>query len=162
MITAARLAGFFAAHAVWCVSDGSPLVPMLAYTTADDERKLERMAHDDPGAAVTYGRERLRENEMDATDAVLLYDGRITMEKGKMDAVLVEMRAWFSPDSEAVLAIPYTPKEAGGFLVHKPKVLTWKNCDDFELKSVVQAFFEGVDEHEEGSKVWNACLDQSK
>ncbi len=31
MHNSARLAGFFAAHAIWCVSDGGPLIPMVAY-----------------------------------------------------------------------------------------------------------------------------------
>jgi quercetin dioxygenase-like cupin family protein len=42
MITASKLADSFAAHAIWCVSDGESLVPMLAYTTEDDNRKHQR------------------------------------------------------------------------------------------------------------------------
>lgn len=82
MITASKLAGFFAAHAIWCVSDGETLTPTLAYTTEADERKMERLVHnDDLEASVAYGKEKLESNEMDATDAVLLYDGRIPIGK---------------------------------------------------------------------------------
>jgi hypothetical protein len=35
MITAAELAGFIAAHAVWCVSDSDGLTPMVAFATPD-------------------------------------------------------------------------------------------------------------------------------
>lgn len=52
MISASKLAGFFAAHAIWCVSDGETLIPMLAYTTADDERKVDRLVSDTVAASV--------------------------------------------------------------------------------------------------------------
>src|SRR5262249_53260242 len=133
MITASKLAGFFAAHAIWCVSDGDTLTPMLAYTTEDDERIMERFVNDDLGASVAHGNQKLESNEMNATDAVLLYDGRIPIGKEKLDAIIIEMRTYFSPDSEAVMAVPYTPRQSGEFRVHKPKLLGWKNCDDFDM-----------------------------
>jgi hypothetical protein len=163
MITAARLAGFFAAHAVWCVSDGETFVPMLAYTTEDDERKMERLVvNNDAQASVAHGQEKLAANDMDANDAVLLYDGRIPIGNEKVDAIIIEMRAYFSPDAEAILAVPYTPKQAGNFRVHKPKLLDWKHCDDFDIDAALQSFFDGVNEHEKGAKIWNECLDESK
>ena len=162
MITASKLAGFFSAHAIWCVSDGEALIPMLAYTTADDERQMERLVGDDLESSVAYGKEKLESNEMDANDAVLLYDGRITLGKEKMDAIIVEMRAFFLAGAEAVLAVPYTPKAAGRFRVHKPKLIGWSNCDDCDLDAALQSFFDGVHEHEKGAKIWNDCLDESK
>lgn len=163
MITALNLAGFFAAHAIWCVSDGETLIPMLAYTTADGERRMERLVTDDDlAASVVCGKERLEANEMDADDAALLYDGRITLGGEKIDAVLIEVRAYFSPGSEAMLAVPYTPKASGQFRVHKPKLLAWKNCEDFEMSVALQSFFEGVAVHEQGSAIWNESLDESR
>ena len=163
MITASKLAGFFASHAVWCVSDGETLVPMLAYTTADEERKMERLAiNDDLEASVTYGRKKLESNEMDARDAVLLYDGRIPIGKEKVDAIIIEMRAFFSPDSKAIMAVPYTPKASGRFRVHRPKLVEWTECNDFDMNAAIQSFFEGVDSHEKGAKIWQDCLDESK
>jgi hypothetical protein len=163
MITTSELAGFFAAHAIWCVSDGDTLIPILAYTTANDERNMERlMVNDDLAASVAYGKEKLQANEMDANDAVLLYDGRILIGKEKVDAIIIEMRAYFAPDSVAVIAVPYTPKSSGRFRVHKPKLLAWENCEDFDMDAALEAFFEGVAGHEKGAKVWNDALDESK
>lgn len=162
MIAASELAGMFAAHAVWCVSDGDMLIPMLAYTTENDERKMERLAHDDLGAAVEYGRQKLASNEMDANDAALIYDGRITLDDEKLDALIIEMRAYFSPDSVAMIAIPYTPKDSGQFRVHKPKVMAWDNCDDFDLNHAFESFWNGVAGHEKGAAIWNECLDETK
>jgi hypothetical protein len=161
MITASHLAGFFGAHAIWSVSDGETLVPMLGYTEEDDRRVLNRLAGPDLGASVAHGKEQLAANPMDANDAVLLYDARITLGGANVDAIIIEIRAYFSPQSEAILAIPYTPKSSGAFRVHKPKLLAWENCEDFDMDHALRAFFEGVSSHEQGNQVWAAALDES-
>lgn len=163
MITASTLAGFFAAHAIWCVSDGETLTPILGYTTVDEQRTMERLViNDDLEASVSFGKEKLLSNEMDAVDAVLLYDGRIPIGNEKVDAIIIEMRAYFSPGSEAVMAVPYTPKASGQFRVHKPKLLAWKDCEDFDMNVALESFWEGVFRHEKGAKIWNDCIDESK
>jgi len=162
MITASKLAGFFAAHALWCVSDGETLIPLLAFRTENGERKMERViVDDDLETSVVCGKQRLASNEMNATDAVLLYDGRIPIGNEKVDAIIIEIRSYASPDSEAAMAVPYTLKQSGKFRVHRPKLLGWKNCEDFDKDLTLQAFFEGVDGHEQGAKIWNDCLDES-
>lgn len=163
MIIASKLAGFFAAHAIWCVSDGETLIPMFAYVTEDEGNKMERLiVGDDLEASVAYGKQKLATNEANANDAVLLYDARIAVGEQSVDAIIIELRSYFSPKSEVILAVPYTPKAAGEFRVHKPKLLVWNNCDDFDMNASLQAFFEGVDEHEKGAEIWNACLDESR
>jgi hypothetical protein len=162
MITVFKLGGFFAAHAIWCVSDSEILVPMLTYTTAHDQRRMERLVGNDLEGCVAYGKKKLESNEMDADDAVLLFDDRIPIGKEKVDAIIIEMRAYFSPGSEAIRAVPYTPKTSGEFRVHKPKLLQWKDCEDFDMNAALQSFFDGVHAHEKGAKIWNDCLDESK
>jgi hypothetical protein len=39
----AELSGFFAAHAVWCVSDGEVLIPLVGYEMLEGKRVLKRM-----------------------------------------------------------------------------------------------------------------------
>lgn len=162
MITASELAGFFAAHSVWCLSDADSLTPMLAYTTEDGQRKMERLAGEDLQAAVEFGRQRLADNPMDANDGVLLFDGRITSGGGKLDAVIIEMRSYFIPRAQATIAIPYSPRNIGRFRVHKPKLLQWEGCEDFDIETAFGAFFRGVAAHEQGARVWDAALDESK
>jgi hypothetical protein len=163
MITAAELAGYFAAHAIWCVSDGSVLIPILALQGYDgDDRRMVRLAADDLPAAVNAGREQLADNPMDADDAALLYDGYVNTADGKLDAIILELRAYFSPGSQASLAVPYTPAATGSFRVHRPKLLQWEECDDFDQAAFLQSFFDGVGKHEQGAKIWNDALDESK
>src|SRR6516164_5654991 len=104
MITASELAGFIAAHALWCVSDADGLIPMVAFTTEDGERTLERLVFDDAGDAIEHGRRRLEEDPLDANDGVLAYDGRITARGGKLDAIILEMRSYGFPSAKATIA----------------------------------------------------------
>ncbi|XLZ71004.1 hypothetical protein ABT364_03300 [Massilia sp. SR12] len=162
MITAFNLAGFFAAHAIWCVSDSEGLVPMFAYSDKDGERKMERLATDgDVERSVAFGKARLESNALDATDGALIYDGRIPIGDQKFDAIIIEVRSYFSPASKATMAVPYSPATSGNFRVFRPKFLQWKACEDFDLNQVVNSFFAGVDAHEKGANVWNKALDQS-
>ncbi len=162
MITASELAGFVAAHAIWCVSDSDGLIPMVAFTTESGERKLERLLFDDTGVAVEHGRKQLDDDPFSANDGVLAYDGRITVEGGKLDAIILEMRSYCFPWAKATFAVPYTPASSGRFRVHKPKLVEWHECDDFDLDAAFAAFFNGVDSHDKGAAVWNAALDQTK
>jgi hypothetical protein len=162
MITASELAGFIAAHAIWCVSDADGLVPMVAFTTEDGQRKLERLVVEDVGAAVEHGRRRLEDDPFSANDGVLAYDGRITVEGSKLDAILLEMRSYGFPWAKATIAVPYTPRSSGRFRVHKPKLVEWHECAGFDLDAAFEAFFQGVAAHEQGAKVWDVALDESK
>lgn len=163
MITASELAGFIAAHAILCVSDADTLTPMLAFTTDDGKRHLERLfVQAGEEETVKIARQKLEADPLSANDGVLAFDGRINLDTGKQDAVILEMRSYAFPWAKATIAIPYTPRSSGKFRVHKPKLLIWKECEDFDIDTAFEAFFRGVDTHAEGSKVWNAALDQSR
>jgi len=162
MITASELAGFIAAHAIWCVSETDGLIPMVAFATKDGQRKLERLVSEDAGKAVELGRKWLEDDAFSANDGVLAYDGRITNEGVKLDAIILEMRSYAFPWAKAALAVPYTPANSGRFAVHRPKLIEWHECDEFDMNAAFEAFFLGVDSHEKGAAVWNSVIDQSK
>ena len=92
------------------------IVPSIA----DDRSAPANRAVHDPAKAIEHGRTELAANEMDANDAVFIYDGRITLPKGKIDAIILEMRCYGFPSAEAVIAVPYTPRSKGG-------LTTWEN-----------------------------------
>lgn len=135
---------------------------MFAYSDEKGERKMERLVvADDAEKSVALGKERLESNELDATDAVLIYDGRIPVNDQKFDAIIIEVRAYFSLASKAVMAVPYQRSPQGDFRVFRPKFLQWEACEDFDINQIVNSFFAGVDAHEKGAAVWNKSLDQS-
>ncbi|RQS02395.1 hypothetical protein DIE07_34260 [Burkholderia sp. Bp9002] len=136
---------------------------MAAFRTDDGQRKFERLVFDDAGAAIEHGRKHLESASFDASGGVLAYDGRITTPAGKkLDAIILEIRAYAFPLAKAAIVVAYTPRSAGDFRVHKPKLVMWNNCDDFDVDAAIESFFNGIASHERGAKVWNDSLDESK
>ena len=163
METTAELAGFYAAHAIWCVSDGEALLPMLAYEKADGERGMDRIALENLEEAVAAGQQWLAENKHAAASAVLLYDAYVTLESGKTDALVVEARQYGAAPRSFQMIVPYRNAEASeGFAVHRPKFVTVEGYEDPPFDAIAEAFFRGVDLHEKGAAVWTSHLDESR
>lgn len=162
MLSAAHLAGSIAAHAIWCVSDQDGLVPMLAFTTEGGERKLERLVDGDAAAAVEHGRKRLEDDPLSADDGVLAYDGYVTVDGQKTDAIILELRCYAFPAAKAAIAVPYTPASSGRFRVHKPRLLLWEGCEDFDGDAAFASFFDGVESHEHGAKAWTQAFSDAR
>src|SRR5262245_22475826 len=152
-----ELAGFFAAHAIWNVSEGGPLVPLLAYKTSESAKPaLMRFAMEPYEVAVAYGREALTKNEQKAACAVLIYDGYVTLPGGKTDALILEIRKygprslmqWRSvPTQSLTMAVPYRHvAKPGGFAVFRPKFLS-DDGGHAAASDLGEAFFRGVDRH---------------
>lgn len=162
MIEAAQMAGFLAAHAVWCISDGETLVPMYGYIKGENEQVMERLVHERLEEAVAAGQEKLSSNPYSAPVAVLIYDGRITLESGKKDALIIEFRTYGNREGSVFMALPYTPAGASGkFAVHRPKIIACSDNLKDSLESVGENFFQGVGQHEKGAKIWNDHLDET-
>ena len=162
MLDTARLAGFFAAHGIWGVSDGATLIPMLGYEQPNGERGMDRFVMPDVGDGANAGLEALRRNEHLATRAVLVVDGYVHLESGKTDSLIVEAVRYGDLGSWMKVAIPYRPQPSPlGFAVHRPKFLQVAGVDPSEYQALGDAFFEGVDSHEAAAEVWNAHYDPS-
>lgn len=169
MREAADFAGFFAAHAVWSVSEGETLIPIYAFVDADGQRKMERMGHPRLEEGVSAGQQRLEDETEAAAAKVLIFDGRITLEGGKIDSLIIEWRSSSESPGRMVVAVPYTPASKKGFFrkktpfaVHRPKVLEASDNWRDSIEEMFAAFFAGVSKHEHGGKIWNDHLDESK
>lgn len=159
----AQLAGFFAAHGVWSVSDGATLIPILGYENGSGERGMSRFAHDDLGAAANAGREALAANPAGAQRAVLVVDGYVHLDVGRVDALVVEAVEYGPQPLSLTVAVPYRlASSPDGFAVHRPKFLAMNGIDRQEAAGLGEAFFAGVDSHEAAAAVWNAHLDNSR
>jgi len=161
MNSAAQLAGFFAAHGIWCVSDGGPLIPMLAFEKSDGKRQMHRFAALELERGVEVGRDWPARNPETAARAVLVCDGYVTLPTGKIDALLLDVRVYGPPPHSLLMAVPYRPAAEGQrFCIYRPKFLS---CDlpAPDYQALGSAFFCGVDSHGKGASVWNQHLDQS-
>jgi len=157
-----ELAGFFAAHAVWCVSDGETLVPILACESSDGSRQMERIEAEQLQDAVRDGKDRLATNPESAARAVLVYDGFVTLNGAKTDALIIDAIEYGAPNTGFTMAVPYRhANDAADFAVFRPKFLGFEGLEP-SWHALGEAFFHGVDRHEKGAAVWNASLDQSR
>jgi len=162
MTAASDLAGFFAAHAVWCVSDGETLIPFVAYEHADGKRQLNRLVTERVEDGAAKGKEWLAKNPEGAARAVLIFDGFITLKGDRIDALIVTVRDYTLGDAELTIAVAYrSAKDPNGFAVYRPKFIGFKG-DQPDWQEVGQSMWAGIAKHEKGAKVWNDHIDESK
>ena len=155
----AELGGFFAAHGIWSVSDGEALVPFCAVESHDGARALTRFAADRLEVGVEQARAFFAQPPGHCARAVLVYDGYVTLEWGKTDALIVEARS-LGTDASFTMLVPYR-SGASGFAVFRPKLVALSPSGTPEI-DVAHEFFAGVESHASAAAVWNAHLDQSK
>jgi hypothetical protein len=162
METVSEMAGLFAAHAVWSVSDGEILIPIVAYESLDGNRQMIRLVTDRVEEGVARGMEWMAKNPERVSRAVLIYDGFITLKSGKTDALIVTARDYTLGISEVTLAVPYRSKnDPNGFAVHRPKFLGFKG-EEPDFQKLGEALWRGIAKHEKGAEAWNSHLDESK
>jgi hypothetical protein len=163
MQAAAELAGFFAAHAVWCVADGETLIPILAFIASDGTRHMQRLEDPRLEDAVDRGKKWLAENPATVAAAALVYDGYVTLATGRTDALIADVRSYSEAATSSLrVVVPYRHANSGeGFAVYRPKFLNYEG-PAFAEQQLDEAFWSGVDNHEKGAAVWNAHLDQSR
>lgn len=156
------MAGFWAAHGIWGVSEGEVLVPVLAYEQPDGERGVDRFLLDDVGDSARAAQEALRANERGWIRAVFVADAYLDLESGRTDALIVEaVRYGLTPGSMTV-GVPYRPlTDSSAFAVHRPKFIDVTGFDDDGYVTLAEAFFAGVESHERAAAVWHAHLDES-
>ncbi|WP_285548923.1 hypothetical protein [Actinoplanes regularis] len=155
----ARMAGFFAAHGMWSISDeGGPITPLFGYETADGRRGAIRFADEDLQVAVERGKEALDTNADGADRAVLIFDGYAHLASGRMDALIIEGVEYGPSPRRFQMAVPYRPEP---FAVFRPKFLKADRVGADEWPALGDAFYAGVDSHEQAGPIWNAHLDQS-
>ena len=162
MEAAIEIAGFFAAHAVWSVSDGEPLIPLIAYELPNGKRQMIRLVADSNDEGVARGKEWIVKNPDQSVRAILIFDGFIMLEDGRTDALIVTVRDFTQEDAEVMLAVPYRPAYTPeGFAVHRPKFLDFTGIEP-DWQKLGDALWRGIEQHEKGAEVWSAHLDESK
>jgi hypothetical protein len=159
----ARTAGFCAAHGVWSVSDGAVLVPFLAHVGADGAQGLDRLAFDDAAEAASAGREVLEQGRDGWVRAVLVADAYLHLDRGRVDALIVDAVAYAPSRLSLRMAVPYRPESSPeGFAVYRPKFIDVAGAGEPDYAALADHFFAGVDSHERAAAVWNAhLLDES-
>lgn len=161
MDQALELAGFFAAHGLWCVSEGEALIPMLAQIDQVGGQSMSRLFAERLEDGVAEGKEQLSANRSNNVCAVLVYDGYVTLPSGKKDALLLDIR-YYTGGLNLTMAVPYRSRhEPKGFAVYRPKFLSYGGGGIPDYSKFGEAFFRGVDSHSKGAAIWDKAMDQS-
>ena len=96
-----------------------------------------------------------------AAHAVFVFDGFITLESGRTDALFVEAVCYGVQRTGFKMVVPYRNSlTEQGFAVYRPKFLATEGERPL-FDAWGEAFFRGVDSHEKGAEAWNAKIDQS-
>lgn len=123
---------------------------------------MARLLADQLEDGVAMGREHLAKNPEAAARAVLIYDGYVTLESGRTDALFIEARRYGGETRVFTMCVPYWHAHSpGGFAVYRPKFLSFEGPGP-DFTALGEAFFRGVGLHEEGAAVWNRHLDESR
>ena len=159
MIRALELAGFAAAHGIWCVSDGGPLIPMGFEVTEDGQRSMKRYVALRLEDGVREALEWLGDSSPDGAARVVVYDGYLPLPSGKADCLFLKIA---NGPSQFEMAVPYRSNDSpAGFAVFRPKFLEVPEDHSKKIPMLAECFFHGVDSHAEGANVWNKHMDQS-
>lgn len=157
-----KMAGHFAAHAMWSVSDGETLIPILGFLNKNNEKNMHRLAFEDSEKAMREGNDALEKNIDDSKGVVFISDGYLNLNEEKTDALIVKIRGFNEYNSKSVLALPYRhSSHEKGFAIHRPKLLEYPE-DKEDRDDNINSFFDGIESHEQASKVWKAHYIDSK
>lgn len=149
-----KIAGRVAAHAVWSISDGEVLIPIYQHNASDPaESRMLRIATED---GAERGLEWLEKNEHESESAVFIHDGFAPFEGERTDSLIIQVRRFAEPSWRLQLSIPYrTCDSPTGFETLRPQLLGREGVDSEAIPAAMDGFFDGIEEHPQGSAIMN-------
>ncbi len=148
------MAGNFASHAIWNVSSGDTLVPIVGFLKGDGTHHMERLMMGS-GEAVSVGEIKINQLTDEHTGATFIKDGFVTLESGKTDALIVDVTFSDNSDKKVQFLIPYrNANHQRGFAVHRLKITKASGFESDDYGWISDAFFDGLESHEQGGKIW--------
>src|SRR5262245_9861804 len=123
---------------------------------------MVRFAFEQMEEGVRQAKSWMEQNPERALRAAFVFDGFATFGGVRKDALISTVVEFGPPRRSLEIVVPYRPHTAdGGFAVHKPKFTAAVGIPPEALSDLAGSFFQGVDSHEKGTKVWADHLDQS-
>lgn len=156
------MSGWFTSHAIWGVSTGETLIPIVGYLKTDGSRPMERLMMGSV-EAMAAGERKISTLDADTLGAVFVKDGLVTLETGKTDALIIDIRFAGKDEKKVQILMPYRhANHADGFAVHRIKVTELEGIEPDALNELTEAYFDGLEAHEQGGELWNASyVDQA-
>jgi tellurite resistance protein len=148
-----KMAGKVASHAIWSVSSGETLIPIVGYLKTDNSHSMERLAME-PVQAISLGEQKISALDSDKLGAALVKDGCVTLGAGKTDALIVDVRFAENIEKKIQFIIPYrNANHPQGFAVHRLKLTQLEGISNDVVDSLSNAFFDGFEAYTEGGSL---------
>lgn len=148
------MAGHYASKALSDVSSGETLLPIVGYLTDDGNQSMERLAMGSADAMST-GQNRLNNLSVGQQGVALITDTLVTLDTGKTDSLLINMRFNDNASHRLSFMLPYRhASNDEGFAVHRLKVVECQGIDQADVESLTESFFEGLESHDQGGEIW--------
>ena len=149
-----KMAGEFASHAIWSVSSGETLIPIVGYLKSDGTHSMERLVMGSV-QALSLGERKISELDAGTIGAAFIKDGLVTLETGKTDALIIDVRFSENNEKKVQFIIPYrNANHPEGFAVHRLKMTALEGISKNVVESISNAFFDGLESHKEGGRIW--------
>jgi hypothetical protein len=153
-----KMAGEVASHAIWSVSSGETLTPIVGYLKRDNSHAMERLAMDSV-QAVSLGELKISALDSDKLGAAFVKEGCVTLGAGKTDALIVDVRFAENIEKKVQFIIPYRKaNHPQGFAVHRLKLTQLEGISNDVVDSLSNAFFDGIEAYAEGGSLWEEKL----
>lgn len=149
-----KMAGNYTGHAFWSISSGETLIPIVGYLDKAGERRMERLAMDST-KAIALGDQKISELPDDATGAIFIRDGYITLETGKTDAIIIDIALSGKEQPRIQYMFPYRhANHEKGFALHRLKVTQLKGISTDDIEAFTNFFWDGIESHPQGGDLW--------
>jgi hypothetical protein len=158
----AQLAGFVAAHAILCVSQGKCLTtPLLVIEKEDGSTQFIEVTGKSSEEAVMKGDKLMSKPVPGARRAVLAFEAFLNLPPGKTDAIFLPACCYQPERQQMFIAVPFrAANNPAGFAVFRPKFIAYE--DEPPTPEALDAILAGIARHPAGQKVWSAHLDESR
>lgn len=149
-----KMAGAVTSHALWSVSDGAILSPLLGFLEADRSHRMERVMTGS-AQAVAYGSAKLDALPSGTLGAVFVKDGVVTLPSGRTDTLIVDVRFAGEVSKRLQILVPYrNARHPHGFAIHRLKLSDKDGVSDDLVAGLFDAFVTGLASHEQGARLW--------
>ena len=149
-----QLAGLALAHALWCVSEGQGLAPLI-FAEKDGQRRLIQLGNERLADGVAAGQKLLLDDPEQFDRAVLVYDGTVTLEETPSDALVAELVAYRVARRGRVL-LRYQDLKSEAFLVRPPNFVF--SPPPHDALAATEAFHRGLQSHAQGRAVYEGVV----
>lgn len=156
-----QLAGFVAAHAIRCISEGKSLTMPLLVIEKDEGAQFIEVTAPSSEEAVRKAERLMKKPGPGARRGLVAVEAFLNLPTGQTDAILLHGRCYEPPSPALFMAVPFRPAgAAGGFAVFRPKFIAYEG--EAVPPGALDAFWRGVALYPPGEAVWKAHQDDSR